>query len=84
LTSLFGGNGGGGCSPIMGAVEPSWEKAIEPLEQDTDGDSGPGLVFLLEGCELEMADRRLIQEARRDEVRAAGSSSSVSFSPWET
>ena len=80
MTSLFGGIGGGGCSPIMGAVEPSWEKAIEPLEHDTDGDSGPGLVFLLDACEVEMVDRRWIQEARRDDARAAGSRSSISCS----
>jgi hypothetical protein len=80
LTSLFGGIGGGGRSPIMGAVEPSWEKAIDPLEQETDGDNGPGLVSLLDAWEVEMVDRRWIHEARRDDARAAGSRSSVSWS----
>ena len=80
LTSLLGGMGGGGRSPIMGAVEPSWEKAMEPLEHETEGDCGAGLVFRLEGCEVEMVDRRWIQEARRDDARAAGSRSSPSCS----
>lgn len=46
----------------MGAVEPSWEKAIEPLEYDTDGDIGPGLELRLECCELDIRERRLIQD----------------------
>lgn len=81
LTSLLGGSGGGGRSPgIMGAVEPSCEKAIEPLEQDTEGDSGPGLVSLLEGCELDMTERRLIHDALRDCGRPANGSRSFMFS----
>lgn len=65
LTSLFGGNGEGDRLPTMGAVEPSCENAIEPFDTDIDGERGPGLEFLLEGCELEILERRLIHEARR-------------------
>jgi hypothetical protein len=83
LTSLFGGNGEGERLPIMGAVEPSCENAIDPLEHDTEGDSGRGLEFLLEVCELEMVDRRLIQEGLLVETCAARSiSSKASMSLW--
>lgn len=33
---------------MIGAVDPSWENAMEPLEQDTLGERGPGLEFLLD------------------------------------
>ena len=49
--------------PNMGAVEPLWEKAIEPLEQETAGERGAGVPGRLE--ETEMEERRLIQEGRR-------------------
>lgn len=66
----------------IGAVEPSWEKAIDPLEHDTDGESGAGLGFLLEGCELEIEERRFIHEGLRVDmwelVSAADTSCSVS------
>lgn len=48
----------------MGAVEPSCEKAIDPLETDTDGDKGPGLEFLLEFWEVDTVDRRFTQDSR--------------------
>jgi hypothetical protein len=60
----------------MGAVEPLCEKATEPLEHETEGDSGPGLEVLLEGCELEM-DRRLIQDGLLD-ARSSGGNSAFS------
>lgn len=67
FTSLLGGSGAGGRSPwSMGAVEPSCENAMEPLEHDTEGEIGPGLVSRLEGWELEMVDRRLTQDALLD------------------
>jgi len=64
----------------MGTVEPSWEKAMEPLEQETAGDNGPGLglVFLLE--ERDMEERRLIHEPRRVEGRRTVSRSDMSWS----
>lgn len=65
LTNLFGGKGEGDRLPIMGAVEPSWENAMEPFDTDIEGDKGPGLEFLLEGCELDILERRLIHEGRR-------------------
>ena len=49
--------------PNTGAVEPLWENAIEPLEQETAGERGAGLEGRLE--ETEMEERRLIQEGRR-------------------
>ena len=49
-------------------MEPSWEKAMEPFEQDTEGDNGAGLGFLLGCCETEMVDRRFIQEALLDDT----------------
>lgn len=67
FTSLFGGSWGGLRLPIIGTVEPSWEKATDPLEQDTEGDNGAGLGFLLECCETEIVDRRLIHEALLDD-----------------
>jgi hypothetical protein len=66
--------------PNMGAVEPSREKAIEPFEPVTEGDSGAGLVFLLECCELETMERRLIHEARRVGTCLAVSASGMSWS----
>jgi hypothetical protein len=66
LTSLFGGSGECDLGPVMGTVEPSWEKAMEPLEHDTDGDSGAGLEFLLDCCEVDMVERRFIHDRRRD------------------
>jgi hypothetical protein len=50
----------------MGAKEPSCEKAMEPFEHDTDGESGAGLGALLDCCELEMVERRFIQDLLRD------------------
>lgn len=76
FTSLLGGMGDGDRLPIMGAVEPSWEKAMEPLEQEMEGDSGAGLGFRLEGWELEMVERRLIHDDRRVGTWLAGDSSS--------
>lgn len=49
-------------------VELLWEKATEPFEQDTEGDNGAGLGFLLECCETEIVDRRFIHEALRDDT----------------
>jgi hypothetical protein len=66
LTSLFGGNGEWDRGPAIGADEPSSEKAMEPLEHDTDGDSGAGLGFLLDCCELDMVERRFIQDRLRE------------------
>lgn len=65
---------------MMGAVEPSWENAMEPFETDILGDKGPGLEFLLEGCELEMLERRLIHEGRRVETWFVGSIGSTTGS----
>jgi hypothetical protein len=79
LTSLLGGSGEGDRRlPTMGAVEPSCEKAIEPLEYDTDGDSGAGLGFLLECCEFDMVERRCIHERLRDGTCAGRSNSPIS------
>jgi hypothetical protein len=64
----------------MGAVEPSWENAMEPLEHDTEGDSGPGLEFLLEFCDVEMVDRRFIQDVFRAGKCNGVSGSSTSLS----
>jgi hypothetical protein len=80
LTSLFRGSGEAVRLPNMGAVEPSREKAIEPCEPVTDGDSGAGLVFRLECCELDMVERRLIHEARRVGTWLAVSASGMSWS----
>jgi hypothetical protein len=66
LTSLFGGIGEADRRLTMGAVEPLCEKAMEPLEHDTEGESGAGLGFLLDCCELEMLESRLIHERRRE------------------
>ena len=72
FTSLLGGSGAEGRSPgSMGAVEPSCENAMEPLEHDTEGEMGPGLVSRLEGCELEMVERRLTQDALLEGGRLA-------------
>jgi hypothetical protein len=78
LTSLFGGKGDADRLPTMGAVEPSWENAIEPLEHDTDGDSGAGLGFLLDCCELEMLDSRCIHDLLREGTCVVASSSAIS------
>jgi hypothetical protein len=66
----------------MGAVEPSCEKAIEPLEHDTDGESGAGLGlgFLLDCGEFEIMERRCIHERLRDGTCPVISSSTVSCS----
>jgi hypothetical protein len=65
----------------MGAVEPSCEKAIDPLEHDTEGDKGPGLEFLLELCDVETIDSRFIHDGRLEaRCAAASKSSSVSRS----
>jgi hypothetical protein len=64
----------------MGAVEPSWEKAIEPLEHDTDGDIGPGLEVRLECCESDIIDRRFIHDVLLEGRFIVSSISSVSFS----
>jgi hypothetical protein len=66
----------------MGAVDPSCENAMEPFESETEGESGPGLVSRLEGCELDMADRRLYQDALLDCGRA-WASNSLMFSSFE-
>lgn len=63
---------------MMGAVEPSWEKAIEPLEQDTDGDKGPGLEFRLVFWELEIVERRFIHDGLRVERFMGSISSTIS------
>ena len=63
LTSLLRGTADVERLSITGTVEPSHEKAIEPLEHETAGDSGDGLVARLD--ELEIDERRLIHEARR-------------------
>lgn len=78
FTSLFRDTGEEDRFPAMGAVEPSWEKAMEPLEHDTAGDSGDGLVFLLD--ELDMEERRLIHEALRDGTYLAVSTSDTLWS----
>jgi len=78
LTSLFGGIGEAERLPNMGAVEPSWEKAIDPLEHETAGERGAGLGFRLDVVEME--ERRLIHEARRDEGYLAVSASEVDCS----
>lgn len=80
FTSLFGGRGDGDRVPTMGAVEPSCEKAMEPLEHEMDGDKGAGLGFLLECCELEMVERRFIHEGRRVGTCVVGSSAAMSWS----
>jgi hypothetical protein len=69
----------------MGAVEPSWEKAIEPLEHDTDGAIGPGLglELRLECCELDIIERRLIQDVLLEGGFIVTSTSSTSFSPGD-
>jgi hypothetical protein len=77
LTSLFGGNWGGVCLPIIGTVEPSWEKATEPFEQDTAGDNSVGLLFLLECCETEIVDSLFIHEALLDDTWVPASDSSA-------
>lgn len=64
--------------PNMGVRGPSWEKAIEPLEHETGGESGAGLVLRLD--ELEMAERRLIHESRRADGRRVVSASDVDSS----
>lgn len=48
---------------------------MEPLEQDTEGDKGAGLGFLLECCETEMVERRLIHEALLDDTWVPASDS---------
>jgi hypothetical protein len=64
LTSLLGGRGVVGCTPTIGTVEPVFEKAAEPLEWETVGDSGRGLPSGLELCDPDMAERRFIHEGR--------------------
>ncbi len=81
FTSLFGGRGERDRLFMMGAVEPSLEKAIEPFEYETDGDKGAGLGFLLEGCELETTESRLIHDARRLETCEMGSRIAMSCIP---
>lgn len=39
---------------------------MEPLECDTAGERGAGLGALLDGCELEMMEMRLIHDGRRN------------------
>lgn len=80
MTSLFGGSGEGDRLPMMGAVDPSCENAMDPFEHDTDGDSGAGLWFLLDGCEFEMLERRLIHEGLRDGTCVVRSNSAMSWS----
>lgn len=77
LTSLFGGIGEVDRFPTMGAVEPSWEKAMEPLEYESAGDRGDGLGFLLE---LEMVEIRFIHEVRLVGPRTDASDSVMSWS----
>jgi hypothetical protein len=62
----------------MGAVEPLWENAMEPLEHETAGESGDGLVFRLD--ELDMDERRLIHDARRVGTYLAVSTSDTLWS----
>lgn len=62
---------------MMGAVEPSCEKAMEPFEAEMEGDCGPGLEVLLESREVERPERRLIHEGRREGLYAAASTSSM-------
>jgi hypothetical protein len=80
FTSLLGGNGERARLPTMGAVDPLCEKAMEPFEHDTEGDSGAGLGFLLDCCELDMVERRLIHDRRRDGMCVPRSSSAMSWS----
>lgn len=80
FTSLFGGSGERARLPIMGAVDPSCENAIEPFEHETEGDSGAGLGFLLDGCELDMVERRWIHDLLRDGTLMGWSNSAVSWS----
>ena len=76
MTSLFGGGCGAVCLRTMGTFEPSWERATEPFEQDTAGDSCAGLVFPLDCCETEMDDeRRFTQEALLEDTRVIPSDS---------
>lgn len=75
LTSLFGGKGEGERLPTIGAVEPSWEKAMDPFEAETEGDMGPGLELRLEVCELEMVERRFFSQLGRERRVAVGSKS---------
>jgi hypothetical protein len=78
LTSLFRGTGEEERLPTMAAVEPSWEKATEPLEHETAGDRGDGLVFRLD--ELDIDERRFIHEARRVGTYLAVSTSDTLWS----
>jgi hypothetical protein len=64
----------------MGAVEPSWEKAMEPLEAETEGESGPGLELRLEAWELEIVERRFLSHVGRCRRVAVGSKSFTSWS----
>lgn len=80
FTSLFGGKGERDRLPIMGAVEPSCENAMEPFEHDTEGESGAGLAFLLDGCELDIVDSRFIHERLRDGACAFESASAMLWS----
>lgn len=73
---MFGGNWVGICLLIIGTVEPSWEKATEPFEQDTAGDNSVGLWSLLECCETEMVDSLFIHEALLDDTWVPASDSS--------
>lgn len=64
----------------MGAVEPSLEKAMEPLEYEGAGERGVGLGFLSACCcDLDLVERRLIHEGLRIARRAVVSDSAV---PW--
>ena len=64
--------------PGIGAVEPSWEKAIEPLEHETAGERGAGLVGRLE--DMEMVEKRWIQDGRRVEGYLVVSNSDAEWS----
>jgi hypothetical protein len=68
---LFGGRGAVGDDPTIGTVEPALEKPAEPLDWETVGDSGRGLDDALdvELREVDMAERRFIQEGLVRSVR---------------
>lgn len=80
FTSLFRGKGERDRLPIIGAVEPSCEKAMEPLEHDTEGESGAGLAFLLDCCEFDMVERRFIHDCLRDGMMSFESTSAMLWS----
>lgn len=78
LTSLFGGSGEGGRLPIIGAVEPSCENAIDPLDQECEGERGPGLDSRLEVVgDEENVDNRFAQDDLGRRGRAAPCDSAV-------